>query len=262
MIGLRTVVMPLLGLSWLATGHAMTWKDWWKTPDHQAHGLWQAGRFAEAEKLFQRSDWRAAAAYRAGNYQQAVDNYRRLQTTEGDYNAGNALAKLGQYAAAIAAYNQALARDPQHQDALFNRDLVKKLLAQSQQSKPQPSSQPKQSSQSPQSNPPSQAAASAGSQPQPSKSDPTKPESESNPNPNPTRPQSAKPPPAQAPSAGSESATQAKAKASQRPASQSEREAQQAKTQWLRLIPDDPAYLLREKFLRDHLRRQSGQGGE
>jgi Ca-activated chloride channel family protein len=38
----------------------------------------------------------------------------------------------------------------------------------------------------------------------------------------------------------------------------SKHEQQQAKEQWLRLIPDDPGGLLREKFLRDHLRRQDG----
>nr|MBA3535441.1 hypothetical protein [Tatlockia sp.] len=37
-----------------------------------------------------------------------------------------------------------------------------------------------------------------------------------------------------------------------------ELEKQQAKEQWLRLIPDDPAGLMREKFLRDHLRREEG----
>jgi Ca-activated chloride channel family protein len=40
--------------------------------------------------------------------------------------------------------------------------------------------------------------------------------------------------------------------------SASEQEKQQAKQQWLKLIPDDPGGLLREKFLRDHIRRQHG----
>ncbi|SIR83814.1 Ca-activated chloride channel family protein, partial [Fluoribacter gormanii] len=40
--------------------------------------------------------------------------------------------------------------------------------------------------------------------------------------------------------------------------SEAEREKQQAKEQWLRLIPDDPGGLMREKFLRDHLRRERG----
>ncbi|MBL7481737.1 tetratricopeptide repeat protein [Legionella sp. 27fs60] len=40
--------------------------------------------------------------------------------------------------------------------------------------------------------------------------------------------------------------------------SEAEQEKQQAKQQWLRLIPDDPGGLMREKFLRDHLRRERG----
>ena len=37
-----------------------------------------------------------------------------------------------------------------------------------------------------------------------------------------------------------------------------ELEKQQEKEHWLKLIPDDPAGLLRDKFLRDHLRREEG----
>ncbi len=40
--------------------------------------------------------------------------------------------------------------------------------------------------------------------------------------------------------------------------SEDSREKQQAKQQWLRLIPDDPGGLMREKFLRDHLKRERG----
>ncbi|HAT8674841.1 TPA: hypothetical protein JBA06_14425, partial [Legionella pneumophila] len=40
--------------------------------------------------------------------------------------------------------------------------------------------------------------------------------------------------------------------------SESNQEKQLAKEQWLRLIPDDPGGLMREKFLRDHLRRERG----
>ena len=36
------------------------------------------------------------------------------------------------------------------------------------------------------------------------------------------------------------------------------RERQQENEQWLRLIPDDPGGLMREKFRRDYLRKQRG----
>ncbi|MEI6094442.1 MAG: tetratricopeptide repeat protein [Gammaproteobacteria bacterium] len=243
----------VLGTLWLIPGHAMTWQDWWKTPDHQAEALWNAGQFDQAAKLFQRPDWRATAAYRAADYQRAAQNYLGLQTTDGYYNAGNALAKSGQYQPAITAYNQALQRDPQHQDALFNRQIVQKLLdkqKQSQSDKQQPSqSDNKQPSQSQQS-PSSSSQNSKSSQQSESKKDaqpqPQKPAELSSPPPKTSEPTEPK---------------EAKSSAQKHPVSRSEREEQQAKEQWLRLIPDDPAYLLREKFLRDHLRRQNGDGG-
>lgn len=243
----------VLGTLWLIPSHAMTWQDWWKTPDHQAEALWNAGQFDQAAKLFQRPDWRASAAYRAADYQRAAQNYLGLQTTDGYYNAGNALAKSGQYQPAITAYNQALQRDPQHQDALFNRQIVQKLLdkqKQSQSDKQQPSqSDNKQPSQSQQS-PSSSSQNSKSSQQSESKKDaqpqPQKPAEPSSPPPKTSEPTEPK---------------EAKSSAQKHPVSRSEREEQQAKEQWLRLIPDDPAYLLREKFLRDHLRRQNGDGG-
>lgn len=243
----------VLGTLWLIPGHAMTWQDWWKTRDHQAEALWNAGQFDQAAKLFQRPDWRASAAYRAADYQRAAQNYLGLQTTDGYYNAGNALAKSGQYQPAITAYNQALQRDPQHQDALFNRQIVQKLLdkqKQSQSDKQQPSqSDNKQPSQSQQS-PSSSSQNSKSSQQSESKKDaqpqPQKPAELSSPPPKTSEPTEPK---------------EAKSSAQKHPVSRSEREEQQAKEQWLRLIPDDPAYLLREKFLRDHLRRQNGDGG-
>ncbi|MCX7119189.1 MAG: tetratricopeptide repeat protein [Legionellales bacterium] len=168
-----------------------------------------------------------------------------MQTTDGYYNAGNALAKSGQYQPAITAYNQALQRDPQHQDALFNRQIVQKLLdkqKQSQSDKQQPSqSQQSPSSSSQNSKSSQQSESKKDAQPQPQK--PAEPSSPPPKTSEPTEPK------------------EAKSSAQKHPVSRSEREEQQAKEQWLRLIPDDPAYLLREKFLRDHLRRQNGDGG-
>lgn len=242
----------LLSLFGFTTGQAMTWQDGWVTPDQQAAKLWNAGEFSKAAQLFQREDWRAAAAYRAGDYQRAAQNFLNLQTLEGNYNAGNAFALAGQYQAAIAAYDKVLHRDPQHTDALFNREIVQKLLDQQQQKQSQQKNQNQnQQSQSPQS---------SGQQP-PASASPQQPK-ESSSNLHSQQPKSTQ--------ADSESSA-AKSKHSDRAKSKnekakssathlSEREQQQAKEQWLRLIPDDPAYLLREKFLRDHLQRKNGGG--
>lgn len=252
----------ILGLVWglLSPGHAMSWQDWWVSRDQQAQTLLRAGRFAQAAQTFQRADWRAMAAYRAGHYQQAAQNYLALQTVDGAYNAGNALAKSGQYQPAIAAYNQALAKNPTHQDALYNRALVQKLLDQQKQSQPSPQQQASDQKKS-SSSKPDKSDANEKNQSQPSSSDSDQSPSQSKTsgqssqpnNKQPTQPKGAPqsvPPKPAPPKETSKAAQQSKL-------SRVEREQQQAKEQWLRLIPDDPGGLLREKFLRDHLKRQN-----
>ncbi len=257
----------ILSATLATTGHAMTWRDWWETRDQQAQTFMHAGDYAQAEQLFQRPDWRATAAYRAEHYQQAAQTYGALQTADGYYNAGNALAKMGQYQPAIAAYNQALQRDAQHHDALFNRQIVQKLLdkqkeQQKQQSDKQKSDKQKsdkQESDKQESEKKQQPSSDASkkSDPKQSKSEQDKQKKPQDATDQPSKP---KPEPTQ-PAPEPEKADQADKAAQKKPGNRSEREAQQAKEQWLRLIPDDPAYLLREKFLRDHLNRQNGEVG-
>jgi Ca-activated chloride channel family protein len=117
----------------LPEAHAFGWDDLWLNPDQQAQRLMQAGQSQAAAETFQRPDWRAAAHYEAGDYQQALDALEGLQDRRADYNRGNALAHVGQLEQALAAYEQALEKDPEDQDARHNRDLVKKLLDQKQQ---------------------------------------------------------------------------------------------------------------------------------
>ncbi len=239
----RRWIIMLLGVVWITSVHAWTWRDGWKTRDQRAQAYFKTGDYAKAADVFQRSDWRATAAYRAQNYQQAAQLFAGVQTADGYYNAGNALAKMGQYQPAIAAYDQALQRDAHHADALFNKQIVEKMLKkqereQSKQEPKQDSSQPNQAS-----DPSSPAESDKPSQSPPkSESEAKQPKAE---------PKQTKQPDS---SENKESRTQQKPKANR-----SEREDQQAKEQWLRLIPDDPAYLLREKFMRDHLKRQQGR---
>ncbi|HRD70698.1 MAG TPA: tetratricopeptide repeat protein, partial [Legionella sp.] len=116
---------------------AFNWSDLWQTPDQQAQNLMDKGQFSAATQLFERIDWAAAAAYKAGKYDKAAQGFAQLPTENGFYNQGNALAHLGKYEQAITAYDKALAINPANQDALYNRKLVEELLKQSQQNKDQ-----------------------------------------------------------------------------------------------------------------------------
>ena len=117
----------------LASGGARaqsTWSSLWLTPAQRAQRLLDAGRPAEAAKLFRDPRRRAYADLRAGRYAEAAKLLKPFEDPESRYNLGNALAHVGNLPAALAAYDAALAKAPRDQDAIHNRDLVARALEQ------------------------------------------------------------------------------------------------------------------------------------
>lgn len=121
------LLLPVLLLP-PADGYALTWDELWLRDDQRAYRALQEGRTNEAVDLFSDPDWRAAAAYRDGNFAGTLDSLGSEDDATTAYNRGNALARLGRLEDAVAAYDAALARNPDDIDARFNRDLVQDLL--------------------------------------------------------------------------------------------------------------------------------------
>jgi Ca-activated chloride channel family protein len=113
----------------------------WLSPDQKAMKAFNAGDAEQAADLFKDKDWKAAANYRAGNYEKSNQLLASPEGSTGYYNKGNVLAKLGNYEDAIKAYDEALNMEPDNEDARFNRELVKKALEQQQQQQEQNSQQ-------------------------------------------------------------------------------------------------------------------------
>lgn len=97
--------------------------------------LWLPGRDAFAADLWQRPDQRAhrtmqdaEAAYRRGDFDEAAKIYADVDGADAHYNRGNALARQGRYADAIAAYDQALKAAPDMEDAIANRRAVEAAM--------------------------------------------------------------------------------------------------------------------------------------
>ena len=111
---------------------ALGWNDLWLRPDQQAARSLQAGAPAEAAQLAQDPGLRGTGAYLAGDYEQALSAFAAAGGADGDYNQGNSLAQLGRYDDAIAAYERALAVQPDMEDAAYNKDQIEKLLQQQQ----------------------------------------------------------------------------------------------------------------------------------
>ncbi len=78
--------------------------------------------------------YQADQAFHAGQYSIAGSLYQLVDHPDAAYNQGNALAYLADYSSAIAAYDRALQKNPQNQDAVFNRQIIMDLL----KSAPQP----------------------------------------------------------------------------------------------------------------------------
>ena len=120
-----------------APQNEMSGLPWWKKPflnaDQQGLEEYNASQYDAASSNFEDPAWKGAAQYREGNYAAAAETYGQLDTADGYYNQGNALARAGQLDAAIAAYDKALEKRPTFPDAKDNKALIEKLKEQQDQ---------------------------------------------------------------------------------------------------------------------------------
>lgn len=247
-----------------------------------------ANKPKQAAEYFNNPQWKASSLYKSGDYQGALNIWKQYEDVDSLYNKGNALAHLQQIDQAIAAYDAALAINPDHADAKANKALLEKMQNQNQQN-----SQQNQDSDNSQKNQENQQQSQQGSQSdeqQNQKSNPSdvnqqsesgessqeeasqaqqdaQEQSQQNANPlnqaqsdeekqkeqemEEMREQLAQQNQQQQ---QEQTAKDASAVQSQ-PMSKEELEQQQAMQQWMQRIPDDPGGLLRNKFLYQYQQR-------
>lgn len=234
-LGLAFSPMLLLAPSPAQAGF---WDDLWQRRDQQAQEALAEGEAAAAAALARDPSIAGEAWYRAGEYARAADAWHRgddtgrtVDAADAHYNRGNALALAGELDAAIAAYDEALARAPGMEDALYNKAIVEQLKQQqSQEQEGEGESDPSEGEQQPSENDGQQ------DQEQPPEGEG---ESESE----------------QQESEQEQGEGQAGDPQQQELAQNWSEEDAQAMEQWLRRIPDDPGGLLRRKFRSEHQRR-------
>ena len=214
------------------------WDDLWQRRDQQAFKALREGQPEAAAQLFEDAAWRSAANYRSGQYEAAAQGWAAQSSgdpspADGHYNLGNAMARLGDFAGAIAAYDRALDQEPNHEDAAFNKALLEQL--QQQQAPEQDSGEAQ-----------NEGGNDAENERQPRDGAPNEPQAEERP---PDAGQDPNEGEQQEQSPEDESQAGADQQQSQASAEDANRDEQrEALEQWLRRVPDDPGGLLRRKF--------------
>jgi Ca-activated chloride channel family protein len=227
-----------------APSNANTLENFWSTADQKGAKALAEGDAALAATLFQAPDWRGTAHYEAGDFRSSSAEFGKLDSANALYNRGNALALSGDFQGAINSYNKSLEAEPDRQDAIENRELVKSLLEQQQQEQ-KGNDQDSNGDQSDQEGE-SQDSESDSSQQEQDSSE----SQEGSSDPSDQQPSDQESQPS---ADGEMSEDMNPSELEQATEEQLARfnealEEQQALEQWLRRVPDDPGGLLRRKF--------------
>jgi len=94
-----------------------------------AYKLYTQERYAEAAEIFTDPAWKGVALFQSSQWWRAAETFVRVDNATAYYNLGNAYVRLGYYALALEAYVAAIAKQPDHEDAAFNAEIMRKLLA-------------------------------------------------------------------------------------------------------------------------------------
>jgi len=135
--GFLLISLHLPGFVISESAYAFEWKDLWKNKDQQGQQYFIEGSHSEAAQVFENPEWKGLSHFRSGNHENALEEWKGIDSPRSLFNQGNALAKLGKLDQAIDRYDQVLEREPEHSDARFNRDLLKKLLEEQDKQKQQ-----------------------------------------------------------------------------------------------------------------------------
>ncbi len=229
-------ILPLAllpGLFWPPSASAGWWDDTWQRKDQQAYQALQADDAEKAATLAVDPALSGQAWYRSGEHANAVEAWSRLDEADAHYNRGNSLAHLGEYEAAIKAYDEALAIEPDMEDALANRALLEQMKQQQEQQ------QEGESGESEPSEDQSEGDSAQQSEGEDGEEGDSSDEQEGE---------------QQESDQGEGETGEEEGEPVDYSEAWSEEDAQ-AMEQWLRRIPDDPGGLLRRKFRNQHQRR-------
>ncbi len=117
------VAIVLLAVSW--QGRMI---DLWLTSDQQGRWYFERGHYQAAAAAFEDPLWKGIATYAAGDFVAATQIFERLDGAAMQVHRGNSLAHRDLLDEALAAYGEALRREPGNAQASANFDWVSGIV--------------------------------------------------------------------------------------------------------------------------------------
>jgi len=177
-----------------------------------------------------------------GEFERAENRFKTDNSADGHYNRGNALAQSGQLDAAIEAYDKTLEIEPEHEDALFNKELLEQAKENQQGESSDKDNQESQED-SEQDSEQDRSEQSEGDS-----SDSEQEESDESEQSETDEGEEGEEQEQEEESAQEQAEDNEETEAAQEEAQEATDEQKAAMEQWLRRVPDDPGGLLRRKF--------------
>lgn len=125
----KGIILSLLLAMFCAEAHAGLFLN----ENQEAMRYFKLKQYDKAAQMFEKPQWRGAAAYKNGDYQKALKEFSLGADATSLYNQGNALAKMGKIDDAIKMYEEVLKQEPNFEDAKFNLEYLKNLKQNQQQ---------------------------------------------------------------------------------------------------------------------------------
>ncbi len=102
--------------------------DLWLTPDQQGRYFLEKGDYEKAANRFEDIMWKGIAFYLNEDFEAAIELFSRIETREGYFSLGNALAHGQHYVKAVSAYHSVLQINPDQEDAKKNMRIVQDII--------------------------------------------------------------------------------------------------------------------------------------